>query len=165
MPFTIDEAFRERPLMEDWRDAPVFGVCIEAERYTVRPSAYGLVEDGHGQLAVVRTPQGITLPGGGIEEGETTAQAVVRESLEECGLVVRVGSWAIRAVQFIYSEPERTHFEKWSTFVDATVEAVASSGTEADHELVWMTPETASEVLLAESHRWAVQARLNRRGA
>ena len=78
--------------MEDWQDAPVFGVRIEAQRYTVRPSVYGLIEDGHGQIADVRTPQGITLPGGGIEEGETTARAVAREALEECGLVVRVGS-------------------------------------------------------------------------
>jgi 8-oxo-dGTP diphosphatase len=144
--------------MEDWRDAPVFGVRIEAQRYTVRPSAYGVVEDGHGQIAVVRTPQGHTLPGGGIEEGETTAQAAAREALEECGLVVRVGSWSIRALQFIYSESERTHFEKWSIFVDATVKAVAGPGTEIDHELVWMTPEAASEVLLAESHRWAVES-------
>ena len=144
--------------MEDWRDAPVFGVRIEARRYTVRPSVYGVVEDGRGQIAVVRTPQGHTLPGGGIEEGETTARAVVREALEECALVVRVGSWAIRAVQFIYSESERTHFEKWSIFVDTTVEAVAGPGTEADHELVWMTSENASEVLLAESHRWAVES-------
>jgi 8-oxo-dGTP diphosphatase len=144
--------------MEDWRDAPVFGVRIEAQRYTVRPSVYGVVEDGRGQIAVVRTPQGFTLPGGGIEEGETTEQTAVREALEECGLAVRVGSWAIRAVQFIYSESERTYFEKLSIFVDATVEGVAGPGTEADHELVWMTPEAASEALLAESHRWAVES-------
>ena len=56
----------EKPLMEDWRDAPIFGVRIETQRYTVRPSVYGVIEDGHGQIAVVRTPQGFTLPGGGI---------------------------------------------------------------------------------------------------
>ena len=142
--------------MRDWAQVPVFGARAEAERYTVRPSAYGLIDGGRGQLAVVRTSHGVFLPGGGIEEGETPEQAVVREALEECGLAVRAGDWAIHAVQFIYSESERTHFEKLSTFVDATVEAVASSATEADHTPEWMAPEAASRLLSPESHRWAV---------
>jgi 8-oxo-dGTP diphosphatase len=142
--------------MKDWNEAPVFGVRAEAEHYTVRPSAYGVVEGSRGQLAVVRTSHGVFLPGGGIEEGEMPEQAVVREALEECGLAVRAGDWAIYAVQFIYSESERTHFEKLSTFVDATVETVASLATEADHALEWMAPEAASRLLSPESHRWAV---------
>jgi 8-oxo-dGTP diphosphatase len=144
--------------MKDWGEAPVFGVPTEGQRYMVRPSAYGLIEDGHGQLAVARTPQGFTLPGGGIEDGETPAQAAAREALEECGLIVRTGLWAIRAVQFTYSESDRAHYEKWSTFLDAVVEAVAHSGTEADHELVWVTPGTAIETLASGSHRWAVES-------
>jgi 8-oxo-dGTP diphosphatase len=149
--------------MKDWAEAPVFGTRAEGERYTVRPSAYGLIEDGRGQIAVVRTSHGVFLPGGGIEEGETPEQAVVREALEECGLAVRAGDWATYAVQFIYSESERTHFEKLSTFVDATVEAVASSATEADHELEWVAPEAASRLLTPESHGWAVERWRNRK--
>ncbi len=144
--------------MKEWHEAPIFGARSESERYTVRPSAYGLIEDGRGQLALVRTPQGIFLPGGGIEAGETPAQAVVREALEECGLVVRAGSWEICAVQFCYSETEKTHFEKRCTFVDAVVRAVATSGTEADHELVWVASATASAIMSHESHGWAIAA-------
>lgn len=149
--------------MKDWTQVPVFGARAEAERYTVRPSAYGLIDDGRGQLAVVRTSHGVFLPGGGIEEGEMPEQAVVREALEECALAVRAGDWAIYAVQFIYSESERTHFEKLSTFVDATVEAVASSATEADHTLEWVSLEAASQILTPESHRWAVDCWRRRR--
>ena len=149
--------------MKDWTEVPVFGVRGEAEHYTVRPSAYGVAEDSRGQLAVVRTSYGVFLPGGGIEEGETPEQAVVRETLEECGLVVRVGGWKIHAVQFIYSEADRAHYEKLSTFVDATVEAVASLVTEADHALEWMAPEAASRLLSPESHRWAVDCWRGRR--
>ena len=78
---------------------------------------------------------------------------------------MRTGPWSACAVQFIYSESERAHFEKRSTFVDAAVAAVASSATEADHELVWVAPDTASGILYAESHRWAVESwkRLARR--
>lgn len=144
--------------MKEWQEAPVFGVRSESERYIIRPSAYGLVEDGRGHLALVRTPQGVFLPGGGIEAGETPAQAVAREALEECGLVVRVGSWATCAVQFCYSGSEKTHFEKRCTFVDAVVEEVAPSGTEADHELVWVAIDAASAIMSHESHGWAIAA-------
>jgi 8-oxo-dGTP diphosphatase len=139
-----------------WREAPEFGVSAGAGRTVVRPSAYGLIEDARGRLAVVRTAEGVFLPGGGIEAGETPALAVTREAFEECGLFVRAGAWAIRAVQFAYSAREKTHFEKRSTFLDAVVEGVAPAGTEPDHELIWVSAETAPRVLSHESHSWAV---------
>ena len=148
--------------MEAWRGAPVFGVPTGAGRPVVRPSAYGLIEDGHGRLAAVRTPEGVFLPGGGIEAGETPALAVEREAFEECGLRVRASAWEIHAVQFAYSEAEKTHFEKRCTFLDAVLQSAAPSGTEPDHELVWIAPETASEILSHESHAWAVARWSNR---
>src|SRR3954454_20972114 len=111
--------------MDDWSRAPVFGVRIGGEAWGVRPSAYGVVEDDRGQLAVVRTPQGVFLPGGGQERGETPESAVQREAMEECGLGLRLGPWTTRAVQFIYSKQERAHFQKLSTFIDATAEGPA----------------------------------------
>jgi 8-oxo-dGTP diphosphatase len=77
--------------MEDWDKALVFGVRSEGERWVIRPSAYGLLEDQDGRIAVVRSQDGIFLPGGGIEIGETPQEAIRREALEECGLVVLVG--------------------------------------------------------------------------
>ena len=148
--------------MNEWQGAPIFGARSERERYTVRPSAYGLIEDGRGQIALVRTPQGIFLPGGGIDAGETATQAVVREAQEECGFLVRVGTWATFAVQFCFSESEKTHFEKRCTFVDAVFEATAPA-KEADHELVWMAFDAASAIMAHESHGWAITAWRNRR--
>ncbi len=148
--------------MKDWQEAPVFGERSESVCYTLRPGAYVLLGDNHGQLALVRTPQGVFLPGGGIEADETPEQAATRETLEECGLVVRVGSWAAWAVQFCYSESENTHFEKRCTFVGAVVEGVAPSKTEADHELLWVAPAAASELLTHESQRWAIEVWRNR---
>ena len=152
--------------MEDWGRALVFGVRPEVEACVIRPSAYGLVEDDHGRLAVVRTGQGTFLPGGGIEAGETPEEAITREALEECGLVIRLGVWAARAVQFVYSEPERTHFEKRSIFIDGAVAGSGSTRLEADHELVWINSETATQILSHQSQCWAVErwrSRLTRR--
>jgi 8-oxo-dGTP diphosphatase len=152
----------EQPLKE-WREAPVFGMQTGTVRYTVRPSAYALVADAGGQLAAVRTLQGVFLAGGGIETGESLAQAVVREVLEECGLVVRVGDWATWAVQFVYSETERTHFEKRCTFVEAVLEAAAGSGKESDHELLWIAPGAAPALMSHQSHAWAIANWMSRR--
>ena len=143
-------------ILEDWQEAPVFGVPADGGQNVVRPSAYALIEDERGRLAIVRTAEGVFLPGGGIEAGETPALAVKREAFEECGLVVRARGWTARAVQFAYSAREKTHFEKRSTFLEAVVEAAAPSGTEPDHELVWVSPETAPQLLSHESHGWAV---------
>ena len=149
---------RPRSPMNNPHDVPIFGEPEPGVTYLVRPSAFGLVTDDRGRLAVVRTPQGMFLPGGGIEAGETPAEAVVREAVEECALVVRIGGWKIHAVQFVYSEPEAKYFEKHCTFVDAVVESLAPSNSEPDHELVWMEPDAASGVMSHESLSWAIAA-------
>lgn len=69
---------------------PVFGERVAGASYALRPSAYALIRNEFGQVAVVRTAQGVFLPGGGIEAGETPEQAVQREVLEECGLGIRL---------------------------------------------------------------------------
>ena len=146
-----------------WDRAPVFGAPEEGRSYTVRPSAYGILERG-GKLALVRTPDGVYLPGGGIEAGETAEEALVREAFEECGLHVRPGGWRERAVQFAYAKPERMYFEKRSVFVDGTISRETGAGIELDHELFWLVPEEAAASLTHEAHAWAVE-RWKSRGA
>lgn len=146
--------------MTDWRNAPVFGLPPEAASATVRPSAYAVIENDRGQFAVVRTPEGTYLPGGGMDPGETPIDTVIRETLEECGLAIRAGSWTTAAVQFAWSEAERKYFEKQSTFVDATVLGPDASRLEPDHELLWVDAATACELLTHESHAWVVKSRI-----
>jgi 8-oxo-dGTP diphosphatase len=143
-------------VMTEWTEVPVFGSPPAQGHAVVRPSAYGLVTDGGARIGVVRTPQGRFLPGGGIERGEAPHQTVAREVLEECGLDVSVGSWGWRAVDFVYSPTERTHFEKRSTFVDARPLGPRTTARELDHELVWLPPQEAMASLAHPSHRWAV---------
>lgn len=53
------------------------------------PAVSALVRDPEGRLLVHQRPDGTwSLPAGAIEPGETPAQAVVRETLEETGLQV-----------------------------------------------------------------------------
>jgi 8-oxo-dGTP diphosphatase len=147
----------ERGLMVDWDKAPVFGAPTGVKACVIRKSAYGIVTDEHGRLAVVRTGQGMFLPGGGIEAGETPEEAIMREVIEECGLVIRLGVWTAHAIQFVYSESEQTHFEKRSTFIDGTVDEACLGRLEADHELVWISAASATEMLSHQSQCWAVK--------
>ena len=148
--------------MPDWTDVPVFGAREPGVTYEVRPSAYAMIGDRAGRIAVVHTPLGVFLPGGGIDPGETPAAAVVREVEEECGLVVRVGAWGAAAVQLAWSPTYRTHYEKRCTFVDAAVERPGAPPVEADHALAWLDPAAAAAAMAHESHGWAVRAWLDR---
>jgi 8-oxo-dGTP diphosphatase len=141
----------------DWRDAPVFGQPPSGTGVRIRPSAYAILRNDRGEFAVVRSREGIYLPGGGMDPGETPQETVIRETLEECGLMIGIGSWATTAIQFAWSEAEQIHFEKRSTFVDATIVGVDTSHLEPDHEVLWVDADRACELLTHESHGWAVR--------
>lgn len=115
-----------------------------------------MIRNDRGEFAVVRTPEGTYLPGGGMDPGEEPADTVIRETLEECGLLVRAGSRIGVAVQFAWSETEQTYFEKRCTFVDAIVLAPDQSRLQPDHEVLWVDGETARSVLTHEAHSWAI---------
>jgi 8-oxo-dGTP diphosphatase len=142
--------------VKDWSRALVFGARPVVASWVIRPSAYGLILMEGARMAVVRTSRGVYLPGGGVEGVEMPEEAIKREALEECGLVVEVGVWETYCIQFVYSQAEDTHFEKRSTFIECSPVQINSTLTEADHELVWMRLDEAARLLTPESHCWAV---------
>jgi 8-oxo-dGTP diphosphatase len=144
-------------IADNWADVPVFGKQPEGPAWVIRESAYLLGMRDDGCLAVVRSSQGTFLPGGGIESGETPQEAIIREALEECGLIIQPGAWVVRAIQFVYAEQEKTHFEKRSIFLDGVIVGFDSTCREPDHELVWAKTEEATRILSHESQRWAVK--------
>jgi 8-oxo-dGTP pyrophosphatase MutT (NUDIX family) len=142
--------------MTDWGIARVFGARPTGLTAIVRPSAYGIVADRQGRLAVVHTPIGLSLPGGGSDEPEAPEATVLREAREECGLDIRVGPWRRTAIEHVFSTAEQAQFEKRNTFCDATVIGTAGEPNEPDHVLEWMSPREAARLLVPASHRWAV---------
>ena len=142
--------------MTDWGSVPVFGEPTAGVTGTIRPSAYGIISGSPGRLALVRTPLGLFLPGGGSDDSEVPETTVVRETREECGLAVRVGPWRRAAIEHVFSVTEQAHFEKRSTFCDAAIVDPVGEPTEIDHMLEWMSAAEATELLTPASHRWAV---------
>lgn len=149
--------------MEDWSKVHVFGAAPAGVRVHLRPSAYALIEDHEGRVALVRAPDGVYLPGGGLEPGETPEQAVRREGLEECGLALRPVALLCRAIQFAPREAEPGWNEKRCHFFAAEVEAAHPERLLPGHETLWVPPAQASGHLEHPSHAWAIETWLRRR--
>ncbi len=140
--------------MDEWRDVPLFGTCPKGRKRILRPSAYALIRNDAGLIAIVRAPLGgVFLPGGGIDSGETPEQAVVREAGEECGLVVRVVELVGRAIQLAAAKNGSRCFEKRSVFFTAEMERMAPELQEPHHTTLWVTVEEAVRLLSHESQR------------
>lgn len=134
---------------------PVFGNRVEGCPYVIRPSAYVLLRNASGEIAIVRTAEGVFLPGGGIEAGETSEQAVVREAMEECGFVLQGCRSFADAIEIVYSVAENACFEKRSTFFTADLREITLA-QDPGHDLLWLQPEAAMDMLSHGSHRWVI---------
>ena len=149
-------------------NAPQFGEPDPGRAYPDRPAAFVVLEHG-GKLAVVRVTFNkgggrLDLPGGGVDPGETEAQAAVRECGEEAGLRASVDEPFARADHFFVNEDNITHNTRGVFFAARLIEEAPELKTEVDHALEWMTPHEALRQLDRESHAWAVAVWL-RRGA
>jgi len=136
----------------------VFGTTVHGANYVLRPGGYCVIRSSTGKIAVVKTPAGCFLPGGGQEKGETLEDAATREAAEECGLAIQIRSRIGVADELVYSADERTYFRKRCAFFRA--EAIGPDGGrgELDHVLLWLTPDEAVRQLSHESQRWAVRS-------
>lgn len=146
-------------LLTEKRNKPEFGDKEPGRAYIPRPSAYGLVYDAEGRIAVMETPRGGFLPGGGIEPSETPEEALVREVQEECGLGVTIGERLGEAAEYRCTEGHAHAIRKDCVFFAAvfTGESGRGAATEADHTLLWLTPTEAEERLAHGSQKWIVR--------
>jgi 8-oxo-dGTP diphosphatase len=115
-----------------------------------------IITNADGCLAIVRTPHGTYLPGGGQEPGEAPATTAAREAREECGLHILVKPWRTCAIEHVDAPDEGAHFEKRSVFCDGVVVSHTALPQDADHQLSWIPLPDAVACLSPFSHRWAV---------
>ncbi len=136
---------------------PEFGSAIAGQTYVLRPGSYGVIRNGVGCIAVVLTPRGVFLPGGGQESDESAEAALIREVAEECGLAIRVMGFIGMADELVFSKEEQSYFRKRCTFFTAEAQSANNAlGGERDHRLRWLAPADATSRLSHESQRWAV---------
>jgi len=146
---------------------PQFGEPQPGRDYPDRPAAFAVIEHA-GQIAVARVTFAggggrLDLPGGGVDPGETPAQAAARECGEEVGLNVAIEDRPFtRADHYFVNEEDVARNTRGQFYAARLVAEAPELKTEADHALEWMAPLEALRRLDRESHVWAVAAWLRR---
>jgi 8-oxo-dGTP pyrophosphatase MutT (NUDIX family) len=140
-------------------EIPEFGEPDLDATYVPRPGGYAVIFDREGRLAVVATAEGLHLPGGGLEAGESAESATLREVMEETGLRVELQASIGVAYELAFAPQENMHYRKRCAFFRAAVVATGEP-SEADHELKWIAPDEALRDLHHEIQRWAVRMAL-----
>jgi 8-oxo-dGTP diphosphatase len=142
---------------------PQFGQPKPGVAYPDRPGAFCVVRRDDGQIALARIdsegrPPRWDLPGGGVDEGETPAQAAQRECGEEVGLVVSVELPFVAADQYYENVEGVTHNIRGLFFMARLEREDANLKVEDDHNLVWTDPFEALRILDRDAHAWALAA-------
>lgn len=135
----------------------VFGERKPGLEYTPRRVASAIIcEQGRVALVHVRRDgdERYFLPGGGIDNGETAEQALLREIVEECGCAAVLEGKLGEALQHVVG-PEGA-WSHHTAYFRARFGAVLGPPLEADHTLVWLDAKQAAGRLYRQSDAWAV---------
>jgi 8-oxo-dGTP diphosphatase len=135
----------------------MFGVADRRARYTEREAAYAVILGADRRAAVVHGRHGVFLPGGGIEANESPAEALLRESLEECGRPLEIIREIGRAIQYCHGEGGP--FRERHRFFEARFQGPASQP--AQYPLSWLHIDEACRWFRYDSHVWAVRTLLS----
>jgi 8-oxo-dGTP diphosphatase len=145
---------------------PQFGEPPPGRLAPDRPAAFAIIERD-GKVAVVRVTFAsgggrLDLPGGGLDPGETSVDAAVRECGEEAGLRIVVSEPLTYADHYFVNMEGETNNTRGTFFAASLLGEAAELKTEDDHALEWMTPGDALIALDRESHVWALVVWLRR---
>jgi 8-oxo-dGTP diphosphatase len=130
---------------------PRFGTPPERGiRYRHRPGAYAILTGPEGVLLtrqVTDVLEEITLPGGGIDPGESPLPALAREVLEETGYRCRIERKLGAFRRFTYMPDYGFHAEKLCHIYLGRVGPRAGPPTEAGHTALWVRPDEAADLV------------------
>jgi 8-oxo-dGTP pyrophosphatase MutT (NUDIX family) len=131
------------------------------------PAVTAVVSNGAGEVLLQRrTDNGLwALPGGGIELGESVAQALVREVREETGLdvepVALVGVYSDPRHVIAYADGEVR--QQFSLCLAARAVGGALRGSDESHEVRFVAPDELDRLPMHPAQRLRIRHFLERR--
>jgi len=135
---------------------PQFGQHIEGREYIPRPSVYAVILDSAGRLCVVRENRKYHLPGGGIDHGESTIEALRREILEETGMTAEIGEEIGRANEYVETPKKKKSFNKLATFHRAVLSPGGETPMNFRDSVFWMPIPEFQKVAAHRMDAWIV---------
>jgi 8-oxo-dGTP diphosphatase len=137
-----------------------FGTKVTGAQYIERQAVYGIMQQSTGnKIGVIRLKpnQLLVLPGGGIEKGEGKLNCLKREMMEETGFCISNPVYVCKGAQYFQSRDGNTYIHNVADFYSCFAGARIREPIEADHELIWISPEEAVPNLFHEHQAWAVR--------
>jgi 8-oxo-dGTP diphosphatase len=136
-------------------NVPVFG-ATDAQPVIDRPAAYALLRTNRGVAVVLAEDGRLFLPGGGLLDGESPEEAVMREVMEECGLAVLCDKRYAEAVQYFTARDGR-HYRSHMVFVICCAKATGTDAGFGEHTTLWLTEMPAQLQFAHAAHAWALR--------
>lgn len=138
-----------------------FGKVLEGITYKKRDGVYAIIQNTEGLIATVNTPRGYFLPGGGIELGESHEKALLREVEEEIGYKSEISEYIGTYSMFVRSATKPIYYELIGNFYICQAIEYLASEVEEDHELIWLSPAEAMQVMQLEYQKYAIEVYLS----
>ena len=138
----------------------VFGAPRPGVDYGARPGAYGVAFDGAGRAGMVfvhfADSSVYILLGGGIEPGESEAECVRREVMEEIGYPATVGEKVCVGEEYTFTRQGKIPFHPIGHIYLMELGEKAAQG-ESGRELVWLPVEECRKKMVLDYQSWAVE--------
>lgn len=132
----------------------IFGIKENAE-YSDREGAY-LIPCQNDRIGIVKTPKGYFLLGGGLENGESHAECIKRECLEEVGYTVSVKN-KICSAEAYHIHSEIGYFHPIQTYYAGELLSKVSIPVEKDHTLLWVEFDEIKGKMFSDMQNWALE--------
>jgi 8-oxo-dGTP diphosphatase len=136
-------------ILENIQLGSIYGFCLNKDKKVVLTRDKGEIR--------------FTLPGGGVKNGETAKQALIREFKEELGCDIYITNYIGQASMYYFSDVFNHYRHPVGFFF--IVEIIAQKNVKAieeDQTLLWMNPKDCIKHML-KHQAWAVSEALKYR--
>ena len=135
----------------------IFGEILEGINYKERQSVYGIIKNIKNEVALIKSPGGNFLPGGGIEKGESHENCARREFLEETGHGVELDEYLGCGILYGLAPKQNKYLKIIGYFYLAELGEFIAAKTEEKNEMFWVDISMAVETLKLQNQKWAMR--------